>query len=290
LSVSSLPAGLFTGLYSLARKSGIIETRGGRWLFTRAYFLYKRHIEDPFGMLVHRHPELFSGGNVLDIGANIGYTASVFVGAAESHYKVYAFEPEDFNFRMLQRVADSIDPAGKIVPVKAAVGDRDEDVELWRNQVHHADHRIVTPQFRRSIPAGALQRVRMMKIDSYVAAQGAHFPIAFIKVDVQGFELPVCLGMEESLDANPAAVVALEYTPGAMKALGFDPADLLDWLAKRKYHTYRLARNGSFRQIQPQHFEVRTYADLLVSRRELAPQRLSWGHGSGVQKGAAGAH
>ena len=34
----------------------------------------------------------------MDIGANIGYTAMVFSRAIDPEYKVYAFEPEQFNY------------------------------------------------------------------------------------------------------------------------------------------------------------------------------------------------
>ena len=270
MSAPRLPAKLFTTVYSLARRSGVLETQPGQRLFSRAYFFYKRHLEDPFYLLAKRHPDLFLGGHVLDIGANIGYTASVFARAVEPAFRVYSFEPEEFNFGMLERAARSIQPAGRIIPVRAAAGDRDEEAELWRNEFHHADHRIVTPRLREAVVLPPLARVPMMKIDTFVGAQRENFPVSFIKVDVQGFELPVCAGMERTLQVNPGVVVALEYTPSGMQDLGFNPADLLDWLAARRYFVYRLDRNGSFHEIRLRQFHVRSYADLLISARNLA--------------------
>jgi L-ribulose-5-phosphate 3-epimerase UlaE len=39
---------LFTTAYATARRSGFLDTRLGSELFLSAYFLYKRHLEDPF--------------------------------------------------------------------------------------------------------------------------------------------------------------------------------------------------------------------------------------------------
>src|ERR1700684_4527602 len=75
--------------YSLVRRSGFLRTSLGRHLFKSAYFAYKRYIEDDLRGLVLSYPSLVGRGNVLDIGANIGYTAVVLARAAESDRKVY---------------------------------------------------------------------------------------------------------------------------------------------------------------------------------------------------------
>ena len=69
--------------YSLVKRSGFLRTSLGRRLFKSAYFLYKRYIEDDLHDLVRSFPALVGAGNILDIGANIGYTAAVLARAAE---------------------------------------------------------------------------------------------------------------------------------------------------------------------------------------------------------------
>lgn len=75
---------LFTRVYSLARSTRVLEVPVFKRGFLFSYFLYKRWYEDPFWALTKRSPELFFGGDILDIGANIGYTACVFAGARGS--------------------------------------------------------------------------------------------------------------------------------------------------------------------------------------------------------------
>ena len=97
----------FVSAYSLARRSGFLNTSLGRRLFKSAYFLYKRYLEDDLQDLVKAFPDLVGDGNVLDIGANIGYTATVLARFIKPHRKIFAFEPEPFNFRILQQTASS---------------------------------------------------------------------------------------------------------------------------------------------------------------------------------------
>src|SRR5580692_13133987 len=108
--------------YSLVKRSGFLQTSLGRRLFKSAYFLYKRYVEDDLRDLLRYHPAIVGEGNVLDIGANIGYTATVLARAAKSDSKVYAFEPEPFNFKLLQQSALQPKVAGKIIPLQLAVG------------------------------------------------------------------------------------------------------------------------------------------------------------------------
>jgi len=266
MSVSKTQSTALTGVYSLARKSGLLSTRPGQWLFSRAYYFYKSHLEDPFRQLAVQHPEFFQGGHVLDIGANIGYTSSVFAHSIDPAHKVYSFEPEAFNFCLLDRLAQSRRAGGRIVPVHAAVGDQDGSIQLWRNRDHHADHRVVTSHFRKVTSVGALVQVPMLKIDTFVAQQGPSFPVRFIKVDVQGYELPVLKGMQRTLENNPNAILALEYAPDEICELGFRPEDLLDWLATRNYQAYLVARDGAMLPADGRALGTQPYIDLLFIR------------------------
>lgn len=105
---SKSSANFFTRAYNLARATKLLEIPAFKRVFLFSYFLYKRWHEDPFWALSQRSPELFAGGDVLDIGANIGYTACVFAAAlkanAEAPGKVYAFEPDLASFATLEEI------------------------------------------------------------------------------------------------------------------------------------------------------------------------------------------
>jgi len=269
MSIGKRPASVLTQVYSSARRSGLLRTRMGSWLFASSYRLYKRYLEDPFHALAQRHPELFRGGHALDIGANIGYTSTVFARAIEPAYRVYSFEPEEFNFLLLLRCAQSRTIGGRIVSIQTAIGAEDGTIELWRNQDHHADHRVLTKRLRESGVNSNAVRVPITKIDTF-ARKNALQPIGFIKIDVQGYEFPVCKGMEQTLAENPNAVIALEYAPDAMIELGFEPEEIRRWLGLRGYMVYALARNGRLTSGIPSDLSRTGYVDLVFSRRSIS--------------------
>ncbi|MGO9493604.1 MAG: FkbM family methyltransferase [Terracidiphilus sp.] len=253
--------------YSLARRSGALRTSLGRRLFKSAYFLYKRYIEDDLRELIEALPGLVGEGDVLDIGANIGYTASVLARAAKPGHKVYAFEPEPFNFRLLQETSEQSGFDGKIVPVQCAVGAENGTVDLWINLSHHADHRVATEQFRSAHPAAKQASVSLVSVDNFLASRPGS--VSFVKIDVQGYELAVCQGMQDMLQQNPDISVVLEYMPSAMRDLGFEPSHLIDFFAERGFRVYQVHSRGKLTPGMPTVVEDSNYFDLLFSRRPI---------------------
>ena len=268
MSISQRQESIVTGMYSLARRSGFLDTSPGQWLFQRAYFAYKRHMEDPYSSLLRRFPELLRGGNVLDVGANIGYTSLLFSQAIDARFKVYAFEPDEFNLRLLQRAAASPSAHARIHPMQCAVGDANGTVDLWVNPRHHGDHRIRTDTLT---VTGGTVRVQIMSLDSFVAKQQSPFAVRFIKVDVQGYELAVARGMERTIAENPRAIIALEYMPSAIRELGFEPQALLDWIGAQRFTVYVIERGAALHEIATTRIATERYVDLLLTREPLAP-------------------
>ncbi len=265
---------LFTRAYNLARAAKIFELPGARHAFLFSYFLYKRWYEDPFWALVKRSPELFSSGDILDIGANIGYTARVFAEARKPPAKIYAFEPDLASFTTLVEVIRKENLEDAVEIFNMAVGSADGSLELWHNEEHSADHRIVTEQFKASRPAGEkITTVAVTSVDQFIAKRNLQ-NISFTKIDVQGYELAVCEGMRQTLDRFPGMCIALEYAPDAMRELGFEPRALLGFFRSQGYQLHILTRATTRLAPDDQAIEVAAkrvgYVDLLCSRGILA--------------------
>jgi FkbM family methyltransferase len=254
MNLSTERGNALVGAYSLVRRSGFLRTSLGRRLFKSAYFLYKRYFEDDLRDLVRSHPALVSGGNVLDIGANIGYTAAVLARAAEHGRKVYAFEFE-----------------GKIVPLQCAVGAENGSIDLWVNHRHHADHRIATQKFRLEHPESMAISATLVSIDSFL--QNREEKISFVKIDVQGYELAVCQGMQETLHQNPNITIVLEFMSSMMIEMGFDPSKLIDFFVERDFKIYVVHPRGKLSPGLPPAMNDAGYVDLLFSRHPIACDR-----------------
>jgi FkbM family methyltransferase len=259
------PTQLLTLSYSFVKRTGFLETSIGSHLFTSAYFFYKRHIEDNLQDLLRARPHLLRNGHVLDIGANVGYTATVLANETCADQLVYAFEPEPDNFAMLQRVAVRPKVKDRIVTLRCAVGAEDRPAKLWINTHHHGDHRVITDHFRESASPASGISVPMISIDTFIEQHPG--PVGFVKIDVQGFELPVCSGMVKTLAQNPDVTIVLEYAPASMEELGINPSDLLRFLEARGFACYLVGSKGRLSPIAQPTVEREGYVDLLFSRR-----------------------
>ena len=109
----------------------------------------------------------------------------------------------------------------------------------------------------------------MTSVDEAVQARDI-FPVAFIKVDVQGYELRVCHGMSRTLEVNPAAVVVMEYCPAALRQYGAQPRALTDFFLNRGYAAYRVTQRGTLEPLDsvnpPEHLPPPGYMDILFAR------------------------
>lgn len=262
-------ADAFIAATGFVRRHGLLQRPLVARAFLGAYFAYKRLLEDSFLGLTRRHPELFRDGHVLDVGANVGYTALTFARALSDGARVFAFEPDAENLGLL-RQAITRDPLGtRVEPVATAVGAAEGSVRLWRNPTHHADHRIATDTFQ-TPSAGETVAVPLMSLDAFAATRGIAAQIAFVKIDVQGYEPAVCDGMTALLDANPRLAIAFEYTPDSIAELGWRPADLLAFFRDRGFGLQLIEHDGHLSDgadaaIQSA-VQARSYVDLLATR------------------------
>lgn len=265
---------IFTRVYNLARSTGLLEVPWLKRVFLYSYFLYKRWYEDPFWALTRRAPEVLGDGDILDIGANIGYTAWVFARVVKPPAKIYAFEPDMASFATLEEVVRRKKFGDKVEIFNIAAGSADGSLDFWHNEEHSADHRVVTEQFKSPrLASQKITTVDVTSVDSFAARRNLQ-NISFIKIDVQGYEVAVCEGMRRTLEQFPALCVALEYAPESMRELGFNPSSLLNFFRSRGYHLHILTRAAITLTPDNRAIEIAAegsgYVDLLCSKRILA--------------------
>ena len=276
MNISEMVTQVMLRAYGFVSYTGIFRFPPARRAFTSAYFLYKRYVEDPYAGLLRTHPELFAGGHIIDVGANIGYTAMLFAAAADHQSNVYAFEPDPVNFAALEDLIKRRGLQHKVLPIQAAVGENDGEVELWRNPASHADRRIWTKTLSSTIAPrlAAVITVPLIRLDRFLA--GLDTPACFVKIDVQGYELPVCLGLLQSMESFPGLRIAFEYDPVMIAGHGFEPRALLELFWSRGFFLYVINPRGNLEHLPQGDFgftapERGLYWELLASRKALIP-------------------
>jgi FkbM family methyltransferase len=177
---------------------------------------------------------------------------------------------------MLTQVLRSRNLERRVTVVQSAVGAEDGFVDLWFNADHHADHRIATTAFKetREDLTNSMARVPLVALDSFVQALEVNREVSFIKVDVQGFELPVCRGMAGLLDRFPTITCALEYCPVQIEELGFSAGEVLDFFTGRGFRLFLMDKTGTLAVLEDATLAAaisgRGYVDILATRRDIA--------------------
>ncbi|MFH9086724.1 FkbM family methyltransferase [Streptomyces sp. NPDC017673] len=171
-----------------------------------------------------------AGAAVLDVGANYGYTASLFAHHAGRGGRVVSVEPEPVMAGLLERnmAANGHD---NVDVVRAAAGSAPGRLELWRSATNLACHAL-NPGL---VPAPVDSvTVPVTTLDDVCADRLAGRTPDLLKVDVEGWELEALKGARRVLEtARPD--IWLEFWPDGLRANGHRPAELLELLRAAGY-------------------------------------------------------
>ena len=141
------------------------------------------------------------GDIVFDIGAYVGDTALWFSKAVGPQGKVFAFEPEPRNFEKLKANLER-NKVTNVIPLKLALSENEEEM-----QVSSAAGLSLITQ------TGTGLSVKVTTIDNFVEAN--KLPrVDFIKMDVEGHELKVLKGAQETIENFKPSLALSAYHRG----------------------------------------------------------------------------
>ena len=178
-------------------------------------------------------------GVVIDVGANIGLAV---LPPASLGWQVLAFEPNVQNVdRLRLNLAINQWGAERVSVVTAAVADRNGTATLFTPPSKHAAISSLSTgnvaHFKRTKSDDIGQApTRLLRLDEYIsgAAPGLWNRVRVVKIDTQGHELPVLMGMGALLGAPPYPVILMEFEVPMQQGAGFgDGTRVLQYLAAR---------------------------------------------------------
>jgi FkbM family methyltransferase len=182
----------------------------------------------------------------VDIGANIGFF-SILAAKIASNGKVWSFEPDPINYRLLKTNIALNNLENIITPYNAAISDNEE--QLYFSSLGYEKNigaRFTAKQnetlIERSLPgAKAPSKITAHSLDSILKNE----KIDIIKVDVEGFEPFVFSGMREILNREKP-IIFTEFAPGTIQHISkTDPAQLLNFIIKLGYNIFIITENGT---------------------------------------------
>jgi FkbM family methyltransferase len=170
--------------------------------------------------------ELVPGDTYLDIGGHVGIDAIVASDRIGPSGRVYVFEPAPDSVEKLRQIADS-----NMTIIQAALGSRFEQLELRANSAFDEEDAAT----RSLVSDGpVVARVSVMPFDDWRRSAGMPH-VDVVKIDVEGSEYDVLLGMSETLRESQPRVVVVELEPQWLAHAGRTVEDVEQLLGRAGY-------------------------------------------------------
>jgi FkbM family methyltransferase len=180
---------------------------------------------------------LHPGDTFLDAGANIGYLSAVGAGLVGTSGQVHSFEPIPRYFQRLQRLA-ALNPAYKIVANPCAAGDKAGTARAYLSS--QPGETTLVPDYTQEEAVEESVEVPVIRLDHYIESHSLA-NITLIKIDTEGFEFPVLLGMQRFFErAERLPAILCEIDPRAFPLLGHKAADLTKYMGQYGYQVRKV--------------------------------------------------
>lgn len=214
---------------SLSIQLGNFLYRKAYWLYKPTYALFKKK-QDAFEInLLKKY--IRHGYVVLDIGANIGFYATLLSELVGEKGEVHCFEPDVKNFRHLQ---NSTKGYKNIHINNKAVGSKTEKIKIYTSKNLNVDHRTYKPEeYDKEFDIEAIS------VDEYIKGK-----VDFIKMDIQGFEMQAVQGMQKTLSENKEIKVISEFWPYGLRKAGSSVLAYYEFLTAHDFTVYLLKKNS----------------------------------------------
>jgi FkbM family methyltransferase len=181
------------------------------------------------------------GDTVLDVGANIGYLSAIAASLVGKSGQVHSFEPVPVYFRQLQKLA-MLNPEYNIVTNSCAAGDKEGTAKAYVS-VEPGENTLVAGYTSEESLKECID-VPVIRLDKYIESQGLS-NIALIKIDTEGFEFPVLVGLQGFFEkAERKPTIICEVDPKAQRLLGHKPEEMAGYMAQFGYQAFNVVRSS----------------------------------------------
>jgi len=172
-------------------------------------------------------------GNIfLDVGANIGYLSAIAANLVGPRGQVHSFEPVPAHFEKLCRLVN-LNPSYHITANPFAAGE--EPCARTIYVTHQAGQSTLVPSYKAGFEIAAEIEVPVVRLDDYIERHRVG-RIALIKIDAEGFELPILKGLQgyfERTGERPAIIC--EIAPRSYSLMGRTIDELAAFAAAQGY-------------------------------------------------------
>jgi FkbM family methyltransferase len=173
---------------------------------------------------------------LIDVGANQGLFV-LLASRLSPQGSIFAIEPDpDMHLCLEQNIVAN--GLTNIRAIRCAASDRPGTLRFAPGRFNRGDNRV--QMNTRNMNSSSLE-VPAARLDDLIPQNTR---IDLIKIDVQGWEVPVLRGAKKTLSENYAIILLIEFWPFGLRAAGFEPAELLEQLKNQGFHIRNLGKKG----------------------------------------------
>jgi len=177
----------------------------------------------------------------VDVGANIGFYSILASKKVGKNGKVFSFEPEHKNHRLLRKNIRR-NHRKNIVPLKKVVGEKDGKISFYINKDNPSDHRAYNNNEN-------WKHIELDSVNLDNFFKESNHKVDFVKIDVQGFEESVLNGMKQIIHKNKQIKIIMEFWPVALESAGTKPEKIISYLDKEGFKFYPIRENGKYSRV-----------------------------------------
>jgi FkbM family methyltransferase len=198
------------------------------------------------------------GDIVLDVGANVGYISAVAGSCVGISGEVHGFEPLRECFARLVRLRQ-LNPQIHFVFNNVALGETQGLLPIAFNPQGDSRNATLVP----GKVAVETRVVPVQRLDDYISRNiSSPQRIRVIKIDVEGFELPVLRGLALFLASTPfRPLIVCEIKPWELRNLGATAGEFDEYMSQFGYRPYVITQDD-----QPVQLSALTDMEVVVFR------------------------
>ncbi len=172
---------------------------------------------------------------VLDIGANVGYYTLLAAHLVGDEGKVFAFEPDPYNFDLLCKNIE-VNGYRNVIPVRKAVSSKSGKRKFFLDKNNLGGHSLS----KANVGTSASITIEATSLDDYF--KNTDYKVDVIKMDVQGLEMEVLEGMTNTINRNDNLKIITEFWPMGLRNSGSSPKDFLNKLVEYGFALYQIGQ------------------------------------------------
>jgi FkbM family methyltransferase len=226
---------LYQILYKNFKPKGVVKVKaGGHTMFVDSHdsalapYLIMHGSFDPEETFV-LEKFLKNGMTFIDVGANVGYFSLIAARLVGEDGKVFAFEPDEDNFRLLER---NIQENGykNIKVFMKAISDEVGTARFYLDSENLCAHSLNKKENSNFVEVETTILDELLKNEK----------VDVIKIDVEGAEQSVFDGMKDIIAKNNKLAVITEFYPKAIRNFGNSPKEYLKSFIDAGFKLYRV--------------------------------------------------